>query len=173
MNKEKWPLWYSTYRFTRAPFRWIKGQWNNLCCFFHRGRYGWAWSDVWDIDMYLGKIIPDMLEYLAKNGCSCPMEVYETNGHNDELAHKSWTDELIKNAAKFRYAAADRDNYNPYAEEFRDILRKTGINKDWPADKKELKEKYYNEDSRIYQEQVKQRTEALEWIAKHYDDLWD
>ena len=44
---------------------------------WHRMRYGFAWVDLWNMDMYLGKLVPSMLRELAERSCGTPYNVEE------------------------------------------------------------------------------------------------
>lgn len=67
----------------------------------HRAKYGWARSDVWDMDMYLGRIVPEMLRELAAN-CSA----YPGNGEFPTM--ESYVGYLNGLALVFEIARVDR-----------------------------------------------------------------
>lgn len=39
---------------------------------WHRMRYGFAWVDLWNMDSYLGELVPSMLRELADRACGYP-----------------------------------------------------------------------------------------------------
>ena len=125
MKKEnKWPLWYKGCSFWCGPIKNIKNWFKNLHYFFVRGRMGWAPSDVWDMDMYLGKIIPEMLRHLATYHAAYP---YQYKGINKEKdACTAWETDLYNLAQQIEFVAADRDNFNPYAKQFYNFLENKG-----------------------------------------------
>lgn len=47
--------------------------------YWHRARCGYAWVDLWNMDNYLGQLIPNMLRELSKRACGYPgTEEYPT-----------------------------------------------------------------------------------------------
>jgi hypothetical protein len=75
--------------------RWVKD-------FFHRGLYGYAESDVWNMDNYLLRILPPMLYQLKK----------ETHGYPAHLTAEQWDeilDKMIEGFESYRMAE-DRDS---------------------------------------------------------------
>ena len=44
---------------------------------WHRMRYGFAWVDLWNMDTYLGKLVPSMLRELAERSCGTPYDIEE------------------------------------------------------------------------------------------------
>lgn len=87
----KYNIYYPSYRLwnnhlnPRLIYREIK--W-----FIQRGYRGWADCDVWSIDYYLNRIMPEMLERLAKTKC----------GHPIGLSDKRWKAMLLKQAYNYR-----------------------------------------------------------------------
>lgn len=171
MKKEnKWPLWYKGYYFWRKPFKCVKNWFWNLKCFFIRGRMGWAPSDVWDIDMYFGKIIPETLRYLATYHNAFP---YQYKGlTKDEDASLAWETDLYNIAQQIEFAAADRDEFNPYTKQFYDFLEHKGL-KPITDEQKALSDKFYEEDKKIYLRQETAVKEAMTWLGEHWFELWD
>ena len=41
----------------------------------HRAKYGWAPSDVWNVDTYISEVLSGMVDHLAVRGQSLPMTV--------------------------------------------------------------------------------------------------
>ena len=171
MKKEnKWPLWYKGCSFWCGPIKNIKNWFKNLHYFFVRGRMGWAPSDVWDMDMYLGKIIPEMLRHLATYHAAYP---YQYKGINKEKdACTAWETDLYNLAQQIEFVAADRDNFNPYAKQFYNFLENKG-SKPITNEQKELSNKFYEEDQNIYSRQADTIKEAMTWLGEHWFELWD
>ena len=44
---------------------------------WHRMKYGFAWVDLWNMDTYLGKLVPSMLRELAERSCGTPADIEE------------------------------------------------------------------------------------------------
>ena len=70
---------------------------------FIRGIYGWSPKDVWDMDDYLLKILPEMLTYLAYHHVTIPgTMLYE--GYKEDEASEKWTQKLLEIAENFKQA---------------------------------------------------------------------
>jgi hypothetical protein len=72
-----------------------------------RGRKGWAPSDVWSVDWYLSRVIPEMLEALRDNSCSMPFKPEPVNiedffSEDNVHSMQEWQDLLTEAAAGFR-----------------------------------------------------------------------
>jgi len=160
----------------RAPIRAIKDEWYNIKAFLRRGRTGWAYIDLWNMDNYLGRILPAMLRHLADKCCGCPMAYVDKYPDNDEAAHEAWKDDLRHIADLIEYANAESDNYNKYAEAYWEAC---GLGKDSLQDivnkevDKTLQENYYQEHRLIGDKQQAAIEEAMAWIGKHWFELWD
>lgn len=57
------------------PLCLVKELWIGAKNAWHRMRYGWAWGDVWNMDTYLGQLVPSMLRELATGSCGTPYDV--------------------------------------------------------------------------------------------------
>lgn len=66
---------YKKSYYLTHPFCFIKELWIGAKNAYHRMRYGWAWGDVWNMDTYLGQLVPSMLRELATGSCGTPYDV--------------------------------------------------------------------------------------------------
>lgn len=74
------------------PVRWLTPGWyRDIYTFYHRGRYGWAPRDVWDMSDHLNGVIGHMLRHLAENGVGVPSTY---NEHIDERTFREWEADL-------------------------------------------------------------------------------
>lgn len=67
---------------------------------YHRMRYGFAWVDLWNMDDYLGQLVPNMLRELAARSCGYPGN---EDFPNDDV-YKAYLNAL---ACLFEYAQID------------------------------------------------------------------
>lgn len=84
----------------------IRVIWSRITDFFERGCNGWAKGDVWDVDRYLGQVIPNMIEYYKKVNNGYPgSDQFPNEEKFDEALTKvidgfrrydSWEDEYFK-----------------------------------------------------------------------------
>ena len=180
MNRDKWPHCHRGYSFRYAPIKAIDYWFDNLRAFFRRGRMGWSYGDAWDIDTYLGIVIPGLLRHMANYGMGCPMEYVEKYPNDDEAAHQAWKNDLNHIANLIEFANSDNDDYNKYAEAYweacglgRTIKKtKNGIKTTITVDDT-LKNNYYQEARLICEKQQAAIEEAMNWIGKHWFNLWD
>ena len=68
---------YKKSYYLTHPFLFMKELWIGARNAHHRMRYGFSWGDVWNMDTYLGKLVPSMLRELATGSCGTP---YDTTG---------------------------------------------------------------------------------------------
>ena len=69
------PLYFWCYRkshYLTHPWKWFRNLRIGLKNAFHRMRYGFAWVDLWNMDSYLGTLVPSMLRTLAERSCGYP-----------------------------------------------------------------------------------------------------
>lgn len=59
------------------PLCFMKELWIGVKNAYHRMKYGWAWVDLWNMDTYLGQLIPSMLRELAARSCGTPYDMEE------------------------------------------------------------------------------------------------
>ena len=105
------------------PWKWFKDLKILAKNAHHRMRYGYAWIDLWNMDDYLGQLIPNMLEMLAEKAYAYP-------GTDEFQEYEDWIKYLKDLSAEFRLAM---DEKTP--EEQRKILRKkvfTELAAIWP-----------------------------------------
>ena len=150
------------------PWKWFKELYWNCRDFIHRGRHGFAYVDVWNMDEYLLMLIPDMLRFLAKNSHGYPgAEPFETPEKYDAF--------LIRLAEKFdaccRGLNSDSDENNKYYNEF---MTASQIKQENRTDKQqEVITKYLDETKRLYEENDKHIIEVYKELAENHNILWD
>lgn len=168
---------YRPSYYLRKPWRFFHDLYCGFRNFIHRGKYGFAYSDVWAMDEYLLDVIPLMLRYLAEHSHGYPgVEPFETP--------EKYTEWLIQLAEKFENCSIDYDEKNEYSEAFRkqaDDIMKRNIDKDKPFDmaqemtteEKIIRNKYFDRMETLSKEQNKNILDAYTELAAHHDILWD
>ena len=68
---------YKKSYYLTHPLCFVKELWIGAKNAYHRMRYGFAWVDLWNMDTYLGKLVPSMLRELAKRSCGTPADIEE------------------------------------------------------------------------------------------------
>lgn len=67
----------------------VPGWWSDLTTFYHRGRYGWAPRDVWNLNSHMEKVLAETLLHLATN----------THSYAPTHSPESWNTQLREWAA--------------------------------------------------------------------------
>lgn len=68
---------YKKSYYLTHPLCFIKELWIGAKNAYHRMRYGFAWGDLWNMDTYLGQLVPSMLRELAERSCGTPYGIEE------------------------------------------------------------------------------------------------
>ena len=105
------------------PFLFMKELWIGARNAYHRMRYGFAWIDLYNMDTYLGQLIPSMLKELAARSCGVPYDI-------EEEEYKAYLMALarlfeIANIDKFdeEYEGARTSLLNAHDEKFSSVER--------------------------------------------------
>ena len=134
----------------RYIFKNLSCVFDNIKCFFLRGRYGFSPRDVWGLDSYFFIVIPGTLRYLADHaiGYPCPVPYSQKIAEKDDELHQNWIDKLNNLADKI-----ENSNYEEIIHEF-DM-------------------KNYKEYKEIYDQKQEQLKDAFRELAEIFPDLWD
>lgn len=111
---------------------------------YQRARYGFSYRDTWSGDYYIAGIIAGVMERIVNNG----------NGVSTFYAYGDWNadvDEMVKRR--------DED-YNRYIAIFREY------SKNGPAIDQAWKHNFGG----VLDEDMQ---DALQWLSKHFQELWD
>ena len=112
------------HRYNSAPFRFrTPGFIQDIYTFYHRGRYGWAPRDTWNLHNYYDQVIGDSLEYFADHLHGAPAG-YPHNGttHPDgfkdmDTDFAAWESDLRRWSQAFKTVGKD-DYYELYGENY-------------------------------------------------------
>ena len=74
--------------------------------FIQRGKRGYSDRDIWNMDSYLSKLLPDMLEHLANISNSYPIEI---SSKEWTKMLKKWAKDIRKASSKPKYPAKFTD----------------------------------------------------------------
>ena len=87
----------------------------NIYAFFQRGKRGWAYSDTWDFDHYIAKVISSGLRYYKK----------DMHGHPDDFTEKRWEKVIDNIIFAFDYHINERGEKGIVVSTRRDTARYT------------------------------------------------
>ena len=160
-------LGYSPRYYLIRPWKFFKEVYWNMRNFIHRGRYGFAYCDVWCMDEYLLNLIPLMLRYLGEHSHGYPgVEPYET--------YEKYQQWLFDLAEKFEQCQDDGEWRNEYYEPYIQALNKQiEENREATEEEKELTRKYLDCSKKAFEENDKAIIEAYKELAEHHQILWD
>lgn len=125
--------------------------------FIQRGKRGFSDRDVWDVDFYLSKIIPQMLKQLRETQTILP--TWDYGNEPEELAQKRWNtilDDIIY-TFETEYKLSESDLLYATSKN-RNKLEKTGKDIGIPVMTKKECERY---------------RKGWYYFQKHFKSLWD
>jgi len=113
MNTKPISLCVFSYRksyYLTHPLCFVKELWIGAKNAWHRMRYGWAWVDLWNMDMYLCELVPSMLRELADRACGYP--------ESEECPNMETYREYLREFAKlWEYAHSEDESVPALVEE--------------------------------------------------------
>jgi len=153
MTKESQWFRRRPYRLSRS-FRYVFSDrlWMDLYEVYHRGRYGWASSDVWSLDGYLADILAGTLNHLAKHSHGAPAGYpNESPNFDDEIEtdFEQWYADLRRDARAF-------EDYNWWYRE--------GMIGDFPSVEAFFAVEQWHRDRLV---------KAMSHMSQWYGGLWD
>ena len=83
-NNTHFRLGYRWEYYLTHPWTWAHDVYRETGDFVHRGLYGYARSDIWDLDDYLASWLPDALRHMAENNHGCANELFDNSTNGDE-----------------------------------------------------------------------------------------
>ena len=148
------------------PLKLTKEIYSKIKGFIHRGKYGYAYVDVWNWYDWWTKVGANALRYLAERGCG-----YSTECNSME----EWQDYLNNLADKLDWCRKsceigcheDRNEYSKYRKE---ICAKKG---NTTAEDQKILEKYWQREEELVKEDDNTRAEIFAEIGRNLPKLWD
>lgn len=70
----------------------LPGWWKDISDFYHRGRYGWAPCDVWNLHSHTEKVLAESLVYLSETSYSFAPNYPSSEAWKQQL--RDWATEL-------------------------------------------------------------------------------
>ena len=165
MKNEGYSVWYWSYTkryYLKHPWKWFKQLGCNVRDVYRRAKYGWTYSDVWDMDQWIMNTFPPMLRHLAVHGCAYP-------GHEPFDTPEKWHEWLNKMADLIESGLEDKQNEcNEYYKEYMDHLMD-------PRDMRveEMDEDYYDRAKQIINDAEHNLEVAFQQLSKNFFSLWD
>ena len=160
-------LGYGPLYYVKKPWKFFKEIYWNVRNFIHRGRFGFAYADVWCMDEYLLELIPLMLRYLGEHSCGYPgTPPYET-----PEKYKLF---LFQLAEKFEHCQEDGEWRNEYYEAYEKAIEaQIKENREATEEEKEIQNKYFERSRSASKENDQAIIEAYKELAENHQILWD
>lgn len=185
MKKNKLSVWTWPYRkryYLTHPWKWWHDTYWNFRNWWHRGKYGFAYVDVWEWSTWWPEVGAEALRYMAEHGCGYPgCEPWETP--------EKWKAHLMDLADKLDWCSESQDicapdEENEYKEEMDKIQKKchrekideNGMYHTWlelTDEDKEIRDKYFAREKEIWESYDEKRAEILESIGRNLPRYWN
>ena len=170
-------LYYLTH-----PWKILKDIYWNVKNFWHRGRFGYAYVDVWNFCNWYPRVGAEALRYLARHNSSYP-------GTKPWSTIEEWREYLEYLANRLQRCADSQDilfgqERNEYQEELDNIMRETrkithnadgSITESHPLSKEqeEIRKKYWEREKEIRNADQAYIEETYKWVAEDLPYFWD
>jgi len=179
MNLNVFNWCYSTRYYLTHPWKWVSELFRNIRDAYHRARYGWCYTDVWELGYWLLAILPPMLRHMAEHGCGFP-------GDKDFPTYESWRLWLDMMANAIESVQEENvEKQNEYEERFHNSFHIREPRKETPESKfltvtwsespdhKELSQLYFQRAKELTEEREEKLIKIFEELAKKIPALWD
>ena len=185
MKKNPLTVWTFSYKksyYLTHPWKWFKDLYWNIRNFWHRGRYGYAYVDVWNFCDWYPRVAAEALRYLAKHGSGYPgVKPWETP--------EEWSNYLNYLANRLQRCADAQDilfgeERNEYKEEYDKTFTRAFIEEkdenglihahyDFTPEDKELHKKYWEREKELDKADHEYDKETWRWLAEDLGHFWD
>lgn len=178
-----WTFPYRPLHYITHPWKLVHDIYWNFRNFFHRGRYGYAYVDVWNFCDWYPKVAAEALRYLAAHHSAYP-------GIDPWTTPKKWEEYLLLLANKLQRCADSQDicfgeERNEYAKEFHKMYNSlerheeklsNGCIRTWYDETPEyieLRYKYFAREKELRKVDQEYIEETYKWLAEDLQRLWD
>ena len=177
-----WTFPYRKSYYLTHPHKWFHDLYWNIRNFWHRGRYGYAYVDVWNFCDWYPRVAAEALRYLAKNGKGYPgVKPYDTID--------KWTHYLTYLAERLERCANSQDicfheGLNEYKDELNKIMRERQVRTENPdgsvtishtltEEEEEIRKKYWAREEEIRNADMEYNKETWALLAQELPSIWD
>lgn len=147
---------YSKRYYLTHPWALVKDLWIGAKNIWHRGKYGYAYIDAWNMSTAWCEMGANMLLHLAEHGCAYP-------GQGEFNTPEKWKAHLEDMARRLRKCAdVDWDDENEYYVEYFNDLKND-----------ELRRKYWQRAKELQAVRTAFIRETFEEFGRNFDCYWD
>ncbi len=161
---------YGTRYYLTHPWYWLREWRKKLVFAWQRITRGYADWDVWDLDQWMLEILPRMLDQLADNTHTYPLDIGD----------KEWSKYLHGLASNLRLCTDEAaDKLNEYYDEFHNNLilhtekKDDGFTHAHVEINDEIRDNYFKRCKEIWQEIEAIREETFADIGRSLPEMWD
>lgn len=165
MKRNPLSVWTFSYRksyYLTHPWKFFNDIYWNCRNFWHRGRYGYAYTDVWNFCDWYPRVAAEALRYMAKHGSGYPgVAPWETP--------EKWRDHLEYLANQLQ-RCSDSQSFswgrerNEYWEEYsKDVFHANA----------ELRKNYLRREEEIAQADHQYQEEVFKFLGSNLQRYWD
>lgn len=178
-------LWSFPYRkryYLIHPWKWWKDLYWNIRNFIHRGKYGYAYVDVWNFCDWYPRVGAEAIRYLAHHNSGYPgIKPWDTP--------EKWREYLEYLANRLQRCADSQDilfgaERNEYEDELDEIMKrreKRTENEDGSItishiltpEEEEIRKKYWKRKEEIYAADQQYIADTYRMLADDLGRLWD
>lgn len=163
-----WNMGYSKRYLLTHPWIAVREFWYNLRAAYWRSKYGFTPLDTYEFGYWFLDVIPQMLKFLAENGCGYP-------GDEKFPTPESWKNHLLSISNMLENARDEvREQKNEYYPQYIEEIEKNW-EREWVTDENgnriykpvnsKISNKYFERERQLMKEQDIIAEEALELLA--------
>ena len=170
-----------TYYLTH-PWKLFKDIYWNIRNFIHRGRYGYAYVDVWNFCDWYPQVAAEALRYLAAHNSGYP-DVYPWTTMEEWREYLNYLANRLERCARSQdiLFGDERNEYKDELDEIMEKRRERTENPDGsvtishtltPAEE-QIRKKYWEREKEIRDADYQYNLETYRWLAEDLGYLWD
>lgn len=186
MKKDnKLSVWTFPYRksyYITHPWKWFKDIYWNVRNFWHRGRYGYAYVDVWNFCDWYPRVGAEALHYMADHHSGYP-GIYPWATSEDWEAYLRYLARRLERCADSQDILFGEDR-NEYKDTLDEIMRATHkrtdnpdgsvtISHDLSDEQEKVRKKYWAREKEIRDADQAYNEETYKWLAEDLGHFWD
>lgn len=186
MKQNPLSVWTFSYRksyYLTHPWKWFKDIYWNIRNFWHRGKHGYAYVDVWNFCDWYPRVGAAALEYLAKHKSGYPgVKPWDTP--------EAWEEYLMYLSKRLKRCADSQDicfgeDRNEYSEAFHEAFKNLSYHeekldngcirtwRDETPEYLELRDKYFAREKEIRKVDQEYIEETYSLISRNLSKFWD
>ena len=152
---------YRKWYYLTHPWKWMNHLYWNIRNFWHRGKYGYAYTDAWSFCTWYPQVAAEALRYLALHNNAYPDKNWNSM--------REWRDYLNYLANRLeRCARSQNIDFGAERNEYYNLVttEPTQANLD-------NCNRFMEREEEIHKADYEYNLETFRWLAEDLSDLWD